>query len=217
MFASHNRTSTGIGGRIAPKRRFQKEHHRRARKVRCVNATCGLPCDSSNLLRLPAFPHCLRPGCGHDVARPRGHAGVTGGRLLPSQRVPVRSCSRRHRAPTEVSTLRSAGAAGRKTFAPRAVPPPLIERIERALMLAAYVVVRHGPVYAPLLERLEKELQTARRNDPTERAKRILKDHGDSPMRRGAPPRCLAPKSSSRCTARRRSTGKGTGRTSSRR
>ena len=52
--------------------------------------------------------------------------------------------------------------------------PPLVERIERALVLAAYIVVRHGPKFAPLVDRLEKELEAARRDDPVERAKRIL-------------------------------------------
>lgn len=56
----------------------------------------------------------------------------------------------------------------------RSLAAPLVERIERALVLAAYVVVRHGPAYAPLLDRLEQELEAARRNDPTERAKCIL-------------------------------------------
>jgi hypothetical protein len=71
------------------------------------------------------------------------------------------------------------GDTDRRKFAPKAVPPLLVERMERALVLAAYVVVRHGPVYAPLLERLERELKIARRNDPTERAKRILRTHGN--------------------------------------
>ncbi len=48
------------------------------------------------------------------------------------------------------------------------------ERIERALVVIARVVLRHGPQYAPLLERLEQELEAARRNDPSERARRIL-------------------------------------------
>jgi hypothetical protein len=51
---------------------------------------------------------------------------------------------------------------------------PLVERIERALVLAAQIVLQHGPVYAPYIDRLEMELEKARKNDPTERAKRIL-------------------------------------------
>jgi hypothetical protein len=50
----------------------------------------------------------------------------------------------------------------------------VIERLERALALAAYIVLRHGPVYAPYIDRLERELEAARRDDPIERAKRIL-------------------------------------------
>jgi hypothetical protein len=53
----------------------------------------------------------------------------------------------------------------------------VIERLERALALAAYIVLRHGPIYAPYIDRLERELETARRNDPSERAKRILETY----------------------------------------
>ncbi len=52
-----------------------------------------------------------------------------------------------------------------------------IERIERALVLAAYIVVRHGEVYSPYVERLERELESARRDDPTSRARRILETY----------------------------------------
>ena len=51
---------------------------------------------------------------------------------------------------------------------------PLVERIERALVLAAQIVLQHGPVYAPYIDRLEMELEKARKTDPTERARRIL-------------------------------------------
>ena len=50
----------------------------------------------------------------------------------------------------------------------------LVERLERALVLAAQIVLQHGAVYAPYIDRLEMELEKARKNDPTERAKRIL-------------------------------------------
>ena len=50
----------------------------------------------------------------------------------------------------------------------------MIEELERALALAAYVVLRHGSVYSPYIDRLEGELEAARRNDPIQRAKRIL-------------------------------------------
>src|SRR5262245_63777770 len=50
----------------------------------------------------------------------------------------------------------------------------MIEQAKRALALAAYIVLRHGAVYAPYIDRLERELKPARKNHPTERAKRIL-------------------------------------------
>ena len=55
----------------------------------------------------------------------------------------------------------------------------MIERLERALVLVAYIVVRHGPIYAPYIDRLERELEMARQNDPTERAKRILETYAN--------------------------------------
>ena len=57
------------------------------------------------------------------------------------------------------------------------VADPIIGRLEHALVLAAYIVLRHGSVYAPYVDRLEKELDAARRNDPTERAKSILETY----------------------------------------
>ncbi len=53
----------------------------------------------------------------------------------------------------------------------------MVERLERALVLAARIVLQHGAVYAPYIDRLEMELERARRNDPTERAKRILETY----------------------------------------
>lgn len=53
----------------------------------------------------------------------------------------------------------------------------LVERLEHALVLVAYIVLRHGPIYAPYIDRLERELEAARQNDPTERAKRILETY----------------------------------------
>src|SRR5437763_7532324 len=52
-----------------------------------------------------------------------------------------------------------------------------IERLERALALAAHIVLQHGPIYAIYIDRLEMELEAARRNDPIERAKRILETY----------------------------------------
>jgi hypothetical protein len=55
----------------------------------------------------------------------------------------------------------------------------LIERLERALALAAQIVLRHGATYAVYLDRLERELEMARQNDQTERARRILANYTD--------------------------------------
>lgn len=61
----------------------------------------------------------------------------------------------------------------------RAAPATVTaERIERALMLCAYLVARddEGEVYAPILERLEAELGRARAaEDPRNRARRLLR------------------------------------------
>jgi hypothetical protein len=54
-----------------------------------------------------------------------------------------------------------------------------LARLERALAVVAYVVLRHGPVYAPILERLEQEVAAARRGDPTIRAQAILAAYTD--------------------------------------
>jgi hypothetical protein len=53
----------------------------------------------------------------------------------------------------------------------------VIERLERALALAAYIVLRHGQGYAPYIDRLESELEIARRSNPVDRAKRILETY----------------------------------------
>lgn len=50
-----------------------------------------------------------------------------------------------------------------------------IDDLEYALSVVAYAMTRHGDVYAPLLERLEAELDKARREDPMERARAILR------------------------------------------
>jgi hypothetical protein len=50
-----------------------------------------------------------------------------------------------------------------------------VEHLEKALLLAAYVVLRYGEAYAPLLERLEHEVvERRRRVAPADRARRIL-------------------------------------------
>lgn len=60
----------------------------------------------------------------------------------------------------------------------------LIERLERALALAAQIVLRHGATYAVYLDRLELELEAARQNDPTERARRILANYTEEGERK---------------------------------
>ena len=54
-----------------------------------------------------------------------------------------------------------------------------LERLERALAIVAYVVVQHGKVYAPILERLEREVEAARRDDPVLRARKLLAAYTD--------------------------------------
>ncbi|MCC8955275.1 hypothetical protein H8B02_18075 [Bradyrhizobium sp. Pear77] len=57
--------------------------------------------------------------------------------------------------------------------------PVTIERLERALAIAAYVVVQHGPQYAPLYNRLDEELAAMRERENTVgRAKRLLETYG---------------------------------------
>lgn len=47
--------------------------------------------------------------------------------------------------------------------------------LERALAVAAYLVVRHGDAYVPVLERLEREMEAAqRKSDTRSRAAAIL-------------------------------------------
>ncbi len=54
--------------------------------------------------------------------------------------------------------------------------PVTEERLERALAYAAWVVARHGTVYAPLFDRLERELiaYRSRHTSVEERARRLL-------------------------------------------
>lgn len=48
-------------------------------------------------------------------------------------------------------------------------------RLERALMAVAWLITRHGAVYAPIFERLEQELIAMRRSsNPIDRARQYL-------------------------------------------
>ncbi len=47
------------------------------------------------------------------------------------------------------------------------------ERLERVIVALAYIVVKHGPRYAPLLERCEREYRE-RFSDPVAHAQALL-------------------------------------------
>jgi hypothetical protein len=64
-----------------------------------------------------------------------------------------------------------------KSAGPDGFGRAVIQRLERAFALDAYIVLRHGLVYAPYIDRLERELEVARRSSPTDRAKRILETY----------------------------------------
>lgn len=49
-----------------------------------------------------------------------------------------------------------------------------VAEIEDALIFVAYVVKLHGPRHAPLMYRLQAELEKAKREDPMAEADRIL-------------------------------------------
>lgn len=54
-------------------------------------------------------------------------------------------------------------------------PLPSVEELEEALAVVAYIVLRHGDVYAPIMDRLQREVEEARRRVPSgDRARQIL-------------------------------------------
>lgn len=67
---------------------------------------------------------------------------------------------------------------------------PITEaRVRRALVAAAYTVTTHGQAYAPIFERLEREMEMMeRRQDPLSRAQRVLAAHLDTPQALLIPP-----------------------------
>ncbi|WP_426442892.1 hypothetical protein [Bradyrhizobium genosp. P] len=66
--------------------------------------------------------------------------------------------------------------------------PVTIARLERALAICAYLVVRDGAVVVPLYERLERDLAKLRQTqDAMGRAKRLLETYG-GPRLALAPP-----------------------------
>lgn len=52
--------------------------------------------------------------------------------------------------------------------------PCSVEDLEHTLAVVARAVINFGPAYAPILKRLEAELEHARREDPVAHAKRLL-------------------------------------------
>ena len=53
--------------------------------------------------------------------------------------------------------------------------PVTLERLERGLVVAAYLMELHGPVMAPIFEKLEREAEAMRSSqDAAGRAKRLL-------------------------------------------
>lgn len=57
---------------------------------------------------------------------------------------------------------------------PAVTPSVSLADLEAALKITAYCLLRIGPALAPILERLEREVERAKRDDPRERARRIL-------------------------------------------
>ena len=58
-----------------------------------------------------------------------------------------------------------------------------VERVERALLLMAYILTLDGPKYAPLYERLERELQAMKRDDVMERARARIQSYAGSTLK----------------------------------
>ena len=59
--------------------------------------------------------------------------------------------------------------------------PPLVERIERALILLAYFIELDGDVHVPLFEKFESELNELRsREGAKDRARRLLESYSRS-------------------------------------
>jgi len=51
-----------------------------------------------------------------------------------------------------------------------------LQFLEKRLAVMAYIVLRHGDVYAPLMERIEQEIEeTRKRGSARDRAQQILR------------------------------------------
>lgn len=58
--------------------------------------------------------------------------------------------------------------------------PVTIERLERALAAISYAILLDGPIYAPVLDRLEREIAAMRANeDAVSRARQYLERFRD--------------------------------------
>ena len=70
---------------------------------------------------------------------------------------------------------------------------PLIERIERALVLLACFIEMDGDVHVPMYERFEAELEQLRREEGTkDRARRLLASYSRSGGRKAIAPKNLS-------------------------
>jgi hypothetical protein len=68
-----------------------------------------------------------------------------------------------------------------KMSADRNNPPPMIERMERALVLLAYFIELDGDVHIPMYEKFEAELKELKdRRDTKARARSLLLSYSDS-------------------------------------
>jgi hypothetical protein len=69
------------------------------------------------------------------------------------------------------------------------LPEITVERLEWSLAVLAYLMVRDGPVYAPIFNRLERELAAMREaEESVVRAKRLLEAYSVQPPLLLAPP-----------------------------
>ena len=57
---------------------------------------------------------------------------------------------------------------------------PSLEQLERARAIAAFAVLRYGERHAPILARVEQEIEALRRADPVEHAQRVLERYRDA-------------------------------------
>ena len=70
---------------------------------------------------------------------------------------------------------------------------PSIERLERALAIVSYAIVQDGPIYEPLLQRIEAEIAARRAGDDViSRAKRNIERLRDQAASKCCPIQHLA-------------------------